>query len=305
MPDEPEVRGLLALLLLTDARRATRCAPDGRLLLLEEQDRARWDRPAIDEGTALVRDALRGGRPGRFALQAAIAAAARPGPDLPRHRLAADPAPLRPARAGLDLARGRAQPGGRAGHGGRARGRPGRDRGPRTGRPPGRLPLPARRQGRPAAPARPGGRRRRRPTAAPSSSPPTSPNGDFLARRLAEAEPAGDDLPSGAGCAERSRNRRVAPRNTSRGTLVPAVKRAPGSVKFRAGGDSPRPGQGAQRQRQADPVKLRDRRLKSGWEAARARRQRWLPGRAGASAHPPEPSWPNGSEERNRGCSPA
>ena len=74
MPDESEVRGLLALLLLTDARRATRCAPDGRLLLLEEQDRSRWDRTAIDEGTALVREALRGGRPGRFALQAAIAA---------------------------------------------------------------------------------------------------------------------------------------------------------------------------------------------------------------------------------------
>ena len=74
MPDEPEVRGLLALLLLTDARRATRCAPDGRLLLLEEQDRTQWDRTAIDEGTELVREALRGGRPGRFALQAAIAA---------------------------------------------------------------------------------------------------------------------------------------------------------------------------------------------------------------------------------------
>jgi RNA polymerase sigma-70 factor, ECF subfamily len=74
MPDEPEVRGLLALLLLTDARRATRCAPDGRLLLLEEQDRTRWDRAAIAEGVALVRAALRGGRPGRFALQAAIAA---------------------------------------------------------------------------------------------------------------------------------------------------------------------------------------------------------------------------------------
>ena len=74
MPDEPEVRGLLALILLTDARRATRCAPDGRLLLLEEQDRARWDQPAIEEGTTLVREALRGGCPGRFALQAAIAA---------------------------------------------------------------------------------------------------------------------------------------------------------------------------------------------------------------------------------------
>jgi len=74
MPDEREVRGLLALVLLTDARRATRAAPDGRLLLLAEQDRSRWDRAAIAEGAALVSAALRGGKPGRFALQAAIAA---------------------------------------------------------------------------------------------------------------------------------------------------------------------------------------------------------------------------------------
>ena len=74
MPDEREARGLLALLLLTDARRAARESPDGRLLLLEEQDRSRWDRAAITEGCALVPEALRGGRPGRFALQAAIAA---------------------------------------------------------------------------------------------------------------------------------------------------------------------------------------------------------------------------------------
>jgi RNA polymerase sigma-70 factor, ECF subfamily len=75
MPDEREARGLLALLLLTDARRATRTAADGRLLLLEEQDRSRWDRTAIAEGTALVTDGLRGrpGPPGRFLLQAAIA----------------------------------------------------------------------------------------------------------------------------------------------------------------------------------------------------------------------------------------
>jgi RNA polymerase sigma-70 factor (ECF subfamily) len=74
MPDEREVRGLLALLLLTDARRATRADASGRLLLLAEQDRSQWDHRAIGEGTALVTDALRGGRPGRFALQAAIAA---------------------------------------------------------------------------------------------------------------------------------------------------------------------------------------------------------------------------------------
>src|SRR5262249_17808021 len=74
MPDEGEVRGLLALLLLTDARSATRTGSDGRLLLLEEQDRSLWDRAAIAEGRRLVLAALRGGRPGRFTLQAAIAA---------------------------------------------------------------------------------------------------------------------------------------------------------------------------------------------------------------------------------------
>ena len=74
MPDEREVRGLLALLLVTDARRSTRTDAHGRLLLLEEQERSGWDRNAIDEGHLLVLDALRGGNPGRYALQAAIAA---------------------------------------------------------------------------------------------------------------------------------------------------------------------------------------------------------------------------------------
>jgi len=74
MPDEREIRGLLALLLLTHARRPARLDAAGRLLLLAEQDRTRWDQAAIAEGTGLVISALRGGRPGRFALQAAIAA---------------------------------------------------------------------------------------------------------------------------------------------------------------------------------------------------------------------------------------
>ena len=74
MPDEREVSGLLALILLTDARRATRADASGRLLLLEEQDRSCWDRDVIAQGAALVRESLRGGRPGRFVLQAAIAA---------------------------------------------------------------------------------------------------------------------------------------------------------------------------------------------------------------------------------------
>ena len=74
LPDDPSVAGLLALLLLTDARRETRTGADGRLLLLEEQDRSRWDSGAIAEGAALVREALRARPPGRYALQAAIAA---------------------------------------------------------------------------------------------------------------------------------------------------------------------------------------------------------------------------------------
>jgi RNA polymerase sigma-70 factor, ECF subfamily len=74
MPDEREVRGLLALLLVNHARRATRTDAAGRLLLLEEQDRTAWDRALIAEGHRHVVAALRGGDPGRFALQAAIAA---------------------------------------------------------------------------------------------------------------------------------------------------------------------------------------------------------------------------------------
>src|SRR5262249_22534434 len=74
MPDEREASGLLALILLTDARRATRADARGRLLLLEEQDRSCWDREVIAEGAELVREALSGARPGRFAVQAAIAA---------------------------------------------------------------------------------------------------------------------------------------------------------------------------------------------------------------------------------------
>ena len=74
MPDEPEASGLLALLLITDARRATRTDAHGALQLLEQQDRSLWDAAAIAEGCALVTDVLRGGRPGRFPLQAAIAA---------------------------------------------------------------------------------------------------------------------------------------------------------------------------------------------------------------------------------------
>jgi RNA polymerase sigma-70 factor (ECF subfamily) len=74
MPDEPEALGLLALLLLHDARRHTRVDASGELVTLEDQDRTAWDRAEIDEGTALLETALRRGRPGAYQIQAAIAA---------------------------------------------------------------------------------------------------------------------------------------------------------------------------------------------------------------------------------------
>ncbi len=74
LPADPDVAGLLALILLTDARRATRVDDTGALILLADQDRSAWDRAEIAEGVALVREALRARPPGRFALQAAIAA---------------------------------------------------------------------------------------------------------------------------------------------------------------------------------------------------------------------------------------
>jgi RNA polymerase sigma-70 factor (ECF subfamily) len=72
MPDEPEVKGLLALMLLTDSRRAARTTPDGGLVLLADQDRTRWDHALIAEGQALVRQCLRRDQPGPYQIQAAI-----------------------------------------------------------------------------------------------------------------------------------------------------------------------------------------------------------------------------------------
>ncbi|MFL6127946.1 MAG: RNA polymerase sigma factor [Mycobacteriales bacterium] len=74
LPEDADVAAVLALILLTDARRDTRVGPDGRLLLLAEQDRGRWDRAEIAEGVALVREAVRRRPPSRYGLQAAIAA---------------------------------------------------------------------------------------------------------------------------------------------------------------------------------------------------------------------------------------
>jgi RNA polymerase sigma-70 factor (ECF subfamily) len=72
MPDEPEVTGLLALMLLTESRRPARTDAHGALVLLAEQDRTRWDRALIAEGQALVRRCLRRGQPGPYQIQAAI-----------------------------------------------------------------------------------------------------------------------------------------------------------------------------------------------------------------------------------------
>ena len=74
LPKDPEVSGLLGLILLTDSRRATRLDSAGRLTLLSDQDRGQWDRAAIEQGCALARIAVQGRPPGRFALEAAIAA---------------------------------------------------------------------------------------------------------------------------------------------------------------------------------------------------------------------------------------
>ncbi|QHA02776.1 hypothetical protein GQF42_05295 [Streptomyces broussonetiae] len=99
MPEGDEVTGLLALMLLTHARREARTTPGGDLVPLAEQDRKRWDRALIDEGLALTRAALAGPALGPYQLQAAIAAT----------HAAAIGAPLRRAearRAGSDAAPG-------------------------------------------------------------------------------------------------------------------------------------------------------------------------------------------------------
>jgi RNA polymerase sigma-70 factor (ECF subfamily) len=74
LPGEPEAGGLLALMLFNDARRAARLDDDGELVILEDQDRSRWDAGEIEEGERLLEAALRQRRPGPYQIQAAIAA---------------------------------------------------------------------------------------------------------------------------------------------------------------------------------------------------------------------------------------
>jgi len=74
MPEQPEVLGLLALMLFHDSRRGTRTGPEGELILLSDQDRSRWDQAEIEEGVRMLNRALRLRRPGRYQLEASIAA---------------------------------------------------------------------------------------------------------------------------------------------------------------------------------------------------------------------------------------
>jgi RNA polymerase sigma-70 factor, ECF subfamily len=84
LPDEPEVAGLLALLLLTESRRPSRTGPDGSVVLLGDQDRTRWDQAPIQEGQAILRRCLRRNQPGPYQLQAAINAVHADAPTLPQ-----------------------------------------------------------------------------------------------------------------------------------------------------------------------------------------------------------------------------
>ena len=100
MPDEPEALGLLALMLLHDARRAGRVDDAGDLVPLEEQDRARWDRHAIDEGVDAARRRAPARRsPGPYQVQAAIAACHATAPDAGATDWARDRRAVRRARA--------------------------------------------------------------------------------------------------------------------------------------------------------------------------------------------------------------
>ena len=125
LPDDAEVAGLLALMLLTDARRPARTDADGELIPLAEQDRTLWDRALIAEGTALLDDAIGRGRVGEYQLQAAIAAIHDRAPradDTDWPQILALYGLLERMTAQPDR---HAQPGRRGGDGRRARGGPG------------------------------------------------------------------------------------------------------------------------------------------------------------------------------------
>ena len=115
---EPEAVGLLALMLLQESRRAARASADGDLVLLEDQDRALWNREQIAEGVKLVEQALSTRQFGPYTLQAAIAAVHAEAATAAADRLGADRRALRSPCAGEPVTGGRAESRGRGGHAG-------------------------------------------------------------------------------------------------------------------------------------------------------------------------------------------
>ena len=110
-PNEPEVAGLLSLMLLTQARRAARTSGSGDLITMAEQDRSRWDQALIVEGTELITSALRQAPVGPVPAPGGNSSPAQPGSPLRRHRLATNRRPLRPARTADPDPDDSAQPG--------------------------------------------------------------------------------------------------------------------------------------------------------------------------------------------------
>ena len=176
LPEEGEAAGLLALLLLTDARSAARSTPAGELVPLAEQDRTLWDHRQIAEGVSLLTRTLGRGPAGAYQLQAAIAAVHDEAERARGDRLAADPRALLSARARRARAGRHPQPGGRGGDGPRPPG------GARTARHARRTTRAWRRRTAwtPSAgtcSSSPGSRRQRaRPTCAPRGAPRASPS---------------------------------------------------------------------------------------------------------------------------------
>jgi RNA polymerase sigma factor (sigma-70 family) len=138
LPRDPEVAGLLALMLLTDARRPARSDAAGRLIPLAEQDRTLWDRDLLEEGQETLAEALAAGAVGRVPAAGGDCGGPRPRPAARGHRLARDRGPIRPVGEGDRQPDGRTQPGDRHGDGGGTGGRPldARRARPRAGWPP-------------------------------------------------------------------------------------------------------------------------------------------------------------------------
>ena len=289
MPDEPEVWGLLALMLLTEARPAP--GPGGDVVLLADQDRRRWDRALVAEGQDLVRRCLRRA-PGPYQIQAAIAAVHSGAAGRPRPTGARSGA-VRPAPRGRALARRGAAGRGR-GRGGRARRRPGARR--RPARRPGSLPV-LRGARRPVASPGPHRRvpgclrRRHRPGGQPATGPCCSPSVTTSPRTGSACEGRGRRRQPPARSGHRARRRRP-PRSPRRSACRPS--RASGRARRARSPCGPRP-RGGRRPRPA-PARSTLRRRCRGTRRnaprrrrARSRRRRCRRASVGAAGHRPRP----------------